>query len=287
MVEIKNRGLVLTRFGDTSPEEIAEFRESYRLSHGKQLPAYDFWLEFDPSVVKRHRLQAFWTPDDEGREYPLPAILGFLHLYTVLAYEEGIKYETQHARELGATDKAILQTIELAFIRSGPRGMDAAWSGARPVLLQPVGKEAYEMEEAFPSGWQSDPGLFDCGCDPNLESLTSAEENRIRAWYLRFMGEIPPFVEFLSRMRPNLLKAYRIRLDTAMQGPLPVQMFAWLELQTAVATVHQGSIRDALGLARGLGLSEQEMTEAIGWGMLYGGPEAVSIAAKEFDRAPE
>jgi len=83
--------------------EIAQFRKSYEVSHGSVLDAYDFWLDHSPRVVKSHRIQAYYSASDEGRAVPLHGTLGFLHLYTVMAYDFGIEYEMRHARSLGAT----------------------------------------------------------------------------------------------------------------------------------------------------------------------------------------
>jgi alkylhydroperoxidase/carboxymuconolactone decarboxylase family protein YurZ len=283
VIEIVNRGLILTNPDSTSAEELEAFRATYQQSHGKQLAAYDFWLEFNPSVVKRHRLQAYWTPDEQGRKYQLPSTLGFLYLYTLYAYEEGIRYETDHAHALGATDAAILQVFELAFVRCGPRGMDAAWTAARP-LLGNAPLPSDDMSDKFPAGWRRDPGLFDCGFDLSDEELTPEEIDRLRGWYVTYTGEVPKFVDFLARMRPGLLKAYRLRLEAAMRGPLPAQILPFMELQAAVATAQVRAVRESLNMAHGLKVSPELITEAIGWGMLYGGPEAVSVAAELFDQ---
>src|ERR1700749_3047228 len=98
-----DKGLDLDVPESVSDTEMAAFRAAYERTHGGVLAAYEFWLRNNPRVVKSHRRQAFYTADDEGRALPLHGTLGFLHLYTVMAYEVGIAYEVNHARALGAS----------------------------------------------------------------------------------------------------------------------------------------------------------------------------------------
>lgn len=275
-----DRGIDLADPDTMSQEEVARFRASYRESHGSELAAYEFWLEFDPAVVKRHRFQAYCTPRLEGARFALPNTLGFLYLYAVLGYAEGIRYEVVHARHLGASRAEVLQTLELAFIQSGPRGMDAAWQGAAPVLREWT-SDTVPMDPLFPSQWTARPDLFQVALD-EVAPLARGEITAIRAWYERNAGAVPPGVEFLARRKPALLKAYWLRLAAAMRGPLPAQMLAVLELQTAVALAREPAILSALRLARGLSVTEEQAAETIGWGMLYAGPEVLSFASTAF-----
>jgi hypothetical protein len=279
MSVFSNRGLDLSTPDSMSAEEMAAFRAAYGSTHGKALDAYEFWLEFNPPVVKRHRLQAYWTPRPDGQAYPVLSILGFLYLYTILGYAEGIRYETNHAREIGVPADGILQVIELAFIRSGPRGIDAAWQSARPELLKD-GAPARDVSALFPPGWQRDPDLFDCGCVPVEPELSDAEEMRIRQWYTKLRGFVPAGVELLIAMRPGLLKAYHLRLHAAMRGSLPAQMFAFMEVQAAAGTARAEALTAAIQLAHGLGLAASEVVEAIAWGIQYSGFEEFDVAAR-------
>src|ERR1700749_2458976 len=103
-----NRGLDLSRPDEMTDGEVTHFRASYESSHGSVLDAYDFWLDNSPRVVKSPRIQAYYSASDEGRSVPLHGTLGFLHPYTVMAYDFGIEYEARHARSLGATKRAVL-----------------------------------------------------------------------------------------------------------------------------------------------------------------------------------
>jgi hypothetical protein len=288
-----DKGLDLHRPDAVTADEMAAFRAAYERSHGGVLDAYEFWLENDPRVVKSHRLQAFYTASDEGRSLPLHGTLGFLHLYTVMAYDFGIAYEVNHARTLGASKKAVLQTIELAFIHSGPRGIGTARQAAKSILDDWPDADAdttnttgstgateggADMSAAFPPGWSAEPDLFRIDLDLTTAALSETEMAAIRSWYIGLAGEVPGHVEFLAAGRPGLLKAHLDRMCRAMQGPLPKQMLAFLLLQLSVARANPAGIRESALLGRGLGMTTDQLFEAAGWGAMYGGLSALTLA---------
>ncbi|HVW45276.1 MAG TPA: hypothetical protein VHC18_28390 [Amycolatopsis sp.] len=272
------RGLRLDSPDEMTDAEVAEFRASYERTHGSVLDAYDFWLDHNPRVVKSHRIQAYYTASDEGRGIPLHGTLGFLHLYTVLGYDFGIEYEVKHARSLGATKTAVLQTIELAFIHCGPRGAHRARLAVGD-LLKEWTDDGHDMAASFPAGWSADPDFLALDLDLTTGTLSPEENHRIRDWYLRTAGEVPRHVDILAAGRPGLLKAYLDRLGRAMRGTLPRQMFPFAQLQFEVARANPAGIRESALLGRGLGMTDDQLYEAMAWGMLYGGPSALSQAA--------
>lgn len=271
------RGLDLHQPESVSADEVSTFRASYEDSHGSVLDAYEFWLEFDPRVVKSHRIQAFYSASDEGRALPLHGTLGFLHLYTVMAYDFGIKYEVTHSHSLGASKAAILKMIELAFIHCGPRGIHSARSSSREILAG-MDDADLDMSAAFPPGWSADPDFLQLGLDLTTPDLSAAEQSSITTWFMDVAGEVPAYVRFLSHGRPGLLKAYLDRLGRAMRGPLPKQMLPFAMLQMYVARANPAGIRESALLGRGLGVTADQIYEAAAWGSMYGGPAALTLA---------
>lgn len=269
-----DRGLDLSNLRELSAEEADAFGKTYERSHGTMLPAYDFWLHQQPEVLKRHRLQARWTPGDEGLRLPLHGTLGFLHLYAILGYPFGIQYETQHSRSLGASKEAVLQTLEIAFIHSGPRGMHAASDGIQDGL-DVSDHSSLDNHAIFPSGWTRDPSAFHTGLHYDEPQLTDSEWKSLSAWYESIIGEVPNYVSILAKVRPGLLKAHWARVEYAMEGPLPAQMYPFLLLHFNVARAFAPGIREAFLLGRGLGMTDDQLFDSIGWGMLYGGPESI------------
>jgi hypothetical protein len=275
-----DRGLDLAHLDATSDAETAAFNAHYAASHGAPLPAYDFWMAMDPGQVKRHRLQARWTADAEGRSLPLHGTIAFLHLYAIYAYADGIRYEVSHAHSLGSTRAAVLETLALAFMHSGPRGMHAASDGARDLLDRwPVDSGA-DILAAFPPGWNCDVSVLANGFDYTTPTWTASELSALTDWYRRHLGEVPAYVDFLRPSRPGILKAWWARLEGAMRGALPIQMLPFLMIHFNVARAVGPGIREGVLLGRSFGLTESQIFEAIGWGALYGGPAAVSVAAQ-------
>jgi hypothetical protein len=274
---MKDKGLDLNNLLSLSKEEAYEFSSIYRQSHGTMLPAYEFWLRHQPEVLKRHRLQANWTPSIQGLKLPLHGTLGFLHLYAVLGYSFGVKYETQHSQSLGANKESILQTLEIAFIHSGPRGMHAASDGIQYDL---DGKEDTKNSKSilFPTGWTRKPEAFKTGLNFEDPSLSKNELESLMEWYLVNIGEVPNYVSLLAKIRPGLLKAHWARVEHAMVGPLPAQMYPFLLLQFNVARSFSPGIRESFLLGRSLGMTNEQLCDAIGWGMLIGGPESIEGA---------
>jgi hypothetical protein len=272
-----NRGLDLSSRDVMTDAEIAQFRKSYELSHGSVLDAYDFWLDHSPRVVKSHRIQAYHSASDEGRNVPLHGTLGFLHLYTVMAYDFGIEYEMRHARSLGATKRAVLQILELAFIHCGPRGIHRARLAIGDLLAGWPDTDD-DMTASFPAGWSADPQFFPLSLDLTSGQLTPHEDASIRDWYTGLTGEVPKHVDFLAAGRPGLLKAYLDRLGRAMRGPLPRQILPFVQLQMNVARGNTAGIRESALLGRGLAMTDDQLYEAAAWGMLYGGPASLSLA---------
>lgn len=272
------RGLDLFNAEEFTAAEIAEFRASYARSHGSVLDAYEFWLANEPRVVKSHRIQAFYSASEEGRRIPLHGTLGFLYLYVIMAYDFGIAYEVRHARSLGASKRAVLQVLELAFVHCGPRGIHRARASVGE-LLADWPDEPADMARCFPATWSRDAEAFAVPLDLRREELNEEELTAVRAWYERRTGEVPAYVGFLAKGRPGLLKAHLDRVRRAMEGPLPSQVYPFVRLQFEVARANTEGIRESALLGRGLGMSDDELHEAIAWGALYGGPGALTTTA--------
>jgi hypothetical protein len=268
-----DRGLDLLVSDTLTDAEAKAFRATYELSHGGLPAAYEFWLEFDPAVVKSHRLSALYTSNDKQRSIPLHGTLGFLYFYTVIGYEEGIRYEVAHSQGLGAPKQAVLQVMEIAFIQSGPRGIDRARSACADLLRNWV--EPTEQMR-FPDGWARDPSAYRIDYDVSRPEMDADELAATQRWYRERLGEIPGYVAYLLAHRPGLLKAFHNRLGRAMSGPLPAQIYPFLQLQLNVSRVDSQGMREAYLLGRGFGMSHDDLAEAIAWGTMYGGFSACS-----------
>lgn len=274
-VEPSQDGLDLSNLDSITPEEVAAFRDYYERVKGESMPALEFWLEFRPDVMKRYRAGVRHTTSEEEKDHPILHAMVMLHFYAITGYEDGIAYEVKLCREGGVTKAEILDLLAVAFIHASPRGMRFVERAATPQLRDWVEPEPTEV---WPAGWGFDPTALASGADFSTQEAGAEDVERIIAWYERTLGEVPNYVVFLAHHRPNMLKAYRNRLEHAIRDALPVQMLAYSLLNYNVTRGFADGIRESVLLARALGLSKPQILDAICWGFYYGGVDAIGIA---------
>lgn len=257
----------------TTDEEIAQFRRFYAYAKKEQNKSYEFWLEFRPDVLKRHKLRT--ATRTAGPAYPLPA-LAALHQYVITAFTDGIGYETELARTMGARRGDVLDTISVAFIHSGHPGMYEVTrhAGALRDYTELTGVER------FPPHWSFDPGAFDSGMDYSVKEASPDDMRKLTDWYERVLGEVPRHARFLAENRPDLLKAYRNRYEHAIRESLPAQMLPFLMLHYNTVRGSAGGIRENVLLAKALGMTRPEVLNAICLAELHGGAEVFDIVTE-------
>jgi hypothetical protein len=259
----------------TTDEEIAQFRQFYSYAKKEQNKSYEFWLEFRPDVLKRHKLRT--ATRTVGPAYPIPA-LAALHQYVISAFRDGIGYEIELARTMGARRGDVLDTISVAFIHSGHPGMYKVTRHADAL------RDYAELTdvERFPPNWSFDTGAFDSGMDYSVQEASPEDLRRLTDWYERVPGEVPKHVRFLADNRPDLLKAYRNRYEHAIRQSLPAQMLPFLMLHYNAVRGFKDGIRENVLLGKALGMTRPQLLNAICLAELHGGAEvfdAVTQAA--------
>ena len=270
-------GLDVTRPDETTAEEIAAYRAQYTGSNKGLLDSFEFWLEFRPDVLKRHKARTRHYSSALEPVHPLVELLGAIHQYTVMAFREGVAYEIRLAQTNGALRTDILDTLSVAFIHSGHRGMYAA--AAYSDYLRSYEEPPAAVSAArFPAAWSFDPQAFDSGMDYSTREASAEDMERLEDWYRRTLGEVPSYVGFLARHRPGLLKAYRDRYEHAIRDSLPCQMLPWMMLNYNVVRGFHEGIRENVLLGRALGCTREQLLDAICFGVLHAGVNALGIA---------
>jgi hypothetical protein len=99
----------------------------------------------------------------------------------------------------------------------------------------------------------------------------------LQRWYERTLGEVPRYVTFLARHRPGLLKAYRDRYEHAIRDSLPKQMLPYLLLNHSVVRGSREGIRENVLLGRALGMTREQLLDAICGAVLHTGAEVLAI----------
>jgi hypothetical protein len=263
-------GLDLGNTDQVTAAELAEFRKFYDATKGSQNKSYEFWFEFGPDVVKRHKARTRQWYLGEGEAVQA---LTQLHQYVIEAFHDGIEYETRLAQTYGASKADVLDTISVAFIHSGHGGMYAASGQAEYLRSYAEGPR----DGAFPPNWTTDYSVFASGMDFSSLTATPDDLASLRAWYLRVLGEVPAGVEFTARHRPDLLKAYRNRYEHALRGSLPAQMLPYMMLHYNTYRGNAEGIRENVLLARALGLTRTQVLNAIMAAVLHGGSEIMGL----------
>ena len=268
-------GLDVSRPDQMTAAEIDAYRAEYTGSNKGLLDSFEFWLEFRPDVLKRHKARTRHYSSPTEPAHHVVGLLGAIHQYTIMAFKEGIAYEIRLAQTNGATRGDILDTLSVAFIHSGHRGMYAA--AAYGDFLRAYVDPEPAVVDRFPENWSFDPLAFDSGMDFSERDASREDMDRVQEWYERTLGEVPRYVRFLARNRPGLLKAYRDRYEHAIRDSLPKQMLPWLMLNYNVVRGFPEGIRENVLLGRALGMTREQLLDAICYGVLHSGANALGI----------
>lgn len=272
-IETLQDGLDVSRPDVTTPEEIEAYRAEYLGSNKGLLDSFEFWLEFRPDVLKRHKARTRHFSSLTEPRHHLVGLLGAIHQYTIMGFREGVAYEIRLAQTNGALRTDILDTLSVAFIHSGHRGMYAA-AAYKDFLRDYVDPE---VEDRFPGNWTYDYAVLDSGMDYSTRDVTADDMAALTSWYQRTLGEVPRYAQFLVDHRPGLLKAYRDRYEHAIRDSLPVQMLPFLILNYNVVRGFAEGIRENVLLGRALGMTREQLLDAISYGVLHAGVESLGI----------
>ena len=260
----------------TTQEEIDAFRDFYVRTKGYSLPAFEFWLEFRPDVLKRYRANFVReTTSAEEKPRPLAHVMAMLHYYAVIGFEDGIIYEVKLAENHGATRGEIMDTLAFAFIHGNPLGMRGVAISSMEYLK--TSRPPPARDGRWPEAWSFDANALRSGIDFSTADPTQRDMDALTDWYRTTIGEVPRYVRFLARYRPGFLKAYRNRFEHALRDGLPKQMVPYLLLNFNVMRGFRDGIREAVLLGRWLGLTRPQLVDAICWAY-FGGMDAISIA---------
>ena len=244
-------------------EEIEAYRAEYTGNNKGLLDSFEFWLEFRPDVLKRHKAR---TRHYRARSSPAPARRAPRRDPPV--HDHGLP-RGRRLRDPPRADQRrertdILDTLSVAFIHSGHRGMYAA--AAYSDYLRDVRRPAAAAER-LPAGWRVRPGGVRLGHGPRAREASARGHGRAsRTGIEQTLGEVPRYVRFLARNRPGLLKAYRDRYEHAIRDSLPCQMLPWLMLNYNVVRGFAEGIRENVLLGRALGMTREQLLDAICFG---------------------
>jgi hypothetical protein len=154
-------------------------------------------------------------------------------------------------------------------------GLDL-WLDTRPDVLK---RYRQYSDTATPRTFEDDHRITGAGFTTfYARSASAAEVGLMRDWYARTLGEVPPYVELLLELRPELLKAYRDRYENLLRE-LPTEFIPSSLLHYDVIRGFGEGIRENVLLLRALGVSRDLVVSIAGSASLNGGMAGFSILA--------
>jgi hypothetical protein len=115
--------------------------------------------------------------------------------------------------------------------------------------------------------------------DFSTREVLDGEMELLEAWYLRTIGEIPPYVPFMREHRPRLLKSWRNRYENILVE-LPKQVMPYTQLHFNVMRGWGDGIRESVLLAKAFGMTKEQVYEPLFSPMINTGPEAYTIVSQ-------
>lgn len=253
-------GVDWLRPGALDPKEREQLVKWYSDLHGEgnlDLSAFlQFWLKHDDEVFKQYRraIQACFVGSEMSEAV---SFLLFLPSYVAEGYEPGVLYEVIGCRRTGMTRRQILDAVALAFLHSGPMGMNRIARGADDYFSKWTQDEK-PVADLWPKGWTPDGGAFKSGLDFAKPGMTPAEIESLERWHLENQGEIPPYVTYFAKWNPESLKAWRSRYERCV-NTLPKQSIPLVMFHTAAMKRDAGAMRRYAFQARRYGVRRSDM----------------------------
>ena len=274
---ITYRGMNVTAPDVTTPEELEAFFGFSDQPTGRPLESYALWAELRPDVLKRLLNFVHHIHDSESWSCPLP----YLNIYAVGGWPEGVRYIMRICQPStfltgpGYSKDAVIETLALSFYYAPTWGTVITADAVREGLAEYRDPEP-GSPSPFPEGWAVAPEELKAGFDYSTPELTAADLRALREWCDRVLGEVPKGIELYAKYRPRLLKAERNRWENIVRTGLPNQMLAYLMIHHEVWRGNPEGTRDALLLARGLGMAKNHAVDAVYYGGSFLGGTATT-----------
>ena len=269
-----SRGLELDDMENVSGQEVSAFANFYNSVLGHRHIGLDLWLDTRPDVLKRYRQYSDTaTPRTFEDDHRITGA-GFTTFYAVVGYDVGVRYAVRMMQVAGLNRSQVYENLAICFLVGGPRGMETIALALRDYeWLEPT------RPATFPDGWAHRPEFLRSGLDFSTREMLDGEMELLEDWYVRTLGEVPPYVELLLDLRPALLKAYRNRYENLLRE-LPTEFIPASLLHYDVIRGFGDGIRENVLLLRALGVSRDQVVNIAGSASLNGGMAGFSIMAE-------
>jgi hypothetical protein len=191
-----SRGLELGDMENVSSQEVSAFANFYNSVLGHRHIGLDLWLDTRPDVLKRYRQYSDTaTPRTFEDDHRITGA-GFTTFYAVVGYDVGVRYAIRMMQVAGMTQSQVYENLAICFLVGGPRGMETIALALRDYQWLSPSRAA-----TFPDGWAPRPEFLRSGLDFSTRDVSAEEVSLMRDWYVRTLGEVPPYVELLLDLR--------------------------------------------------------------------------------------
>ena len=282
---IMYRGMNISEPDSTTEEELEEFFGFADQPGGRPLASYELWANLRPDVLKRNL--AFFREIHESEAFKCS--LPYLNIYAVGGWAEGVRYQFELCQPgtfmsgSGYSRDAMIETLAVSFYLAPTWGTVLVADCIRDCLANHREPDP-GAPPPFPEDWKVAPDELKAGLDYSTPELTKADWNALADWYTRVCGEVPASIKVYAKYRPSLLKAERNRWENIVRTGLPNQMFAYLLIHYEIWRGNVTGTREALLLARGLGMSKEHAVDALWYGgSFFGATGTIGAVAEPID----
>ena len=232
-----------------------------------QRPFQSLMFDCRPDVLKRHRLHNNVMMAGSGLSEPMPRkspvwTVVWGHWYAATGDGVLSMVDIAAARERGAAKAEVAHWLALASFQNGNTGFNTVGRIVEPYM------RAWDPDDGapglpWPDGWRADPEVFRSGIDfPGYdESRLEDDVELIRDWYRRWQGAVPEFVDLFGKHFPLLLRAFRARYETVMEGALPSQVVVLLQLDLAAKWIQPDTVRRLMHMAKAVGVTRDQVVQ--------------------------
>jgi len=250
------------------------------LGYPQGLPALSLWKEFRPDLVKTHRMNMRHSgPHVPGRGTQVPFIPANLQISILDRYELGIELEFSVAKDLGWSRDEMMDVVAVATLDCPSRGYELIAS-PRVLSMLRSWPDLTADPSHFPDHWHVDRSIMTSGIKLSEPGMTDDELELLADWYRRVAGEVPPWLAFVGRFAPGLVKAHRIRWERALKVSPPAAL-PFYRLHRAVEQGDEDGIRENTLLGRAFGMTDSEIIDTITHGLLISnGPAGGSVVRR-------
>jgi hypothetical protein len=264
-------GLNLNSPDMTTAEEWEDFTRQFFGHWPQGFTTNVLFASTRPDAVKRYRRFMAARAELPGTS---ARVLAALHYYAATGFSAGVLYNIESAATSGHSRAEVTDTLVIAYLHAGAKNLHYVAEEARDLLHRyPEPAKAYQ----WPENWDVDPDAFHAGLDFSKRDLTSSEIKRLENWYLKYLGEVPGHFLLLQRYAPRVLKEQRNRFEHAIRGGLPKQCLPLFQLDLNIDRGFEDGIRENLLLARGFGVTREQVVPHIAGALIWAGEAGVSM----------